>query len=238
MARRSADRSAVVGTVTAALAFVLLLSLGVWQLQRLEWKEALIDRMTARLATRPVMLPPNLERVDDWDFRPVTVRGRYAYQATLFLAGKARDNRLGYELVTPLRRDGGAPVLVNRGWVPVSWREAPQGHQAGEVEVNGVARVPTEPGAFVPDNEPAANNWFSMDLPRMASAAGLGAVAPVYVLATAQEPAMAADLRPHRVTPDLPNRHLGYALTWFALAAVLGVIFVLYMRGRRAGPAG
>lgn len=237
-ARPRFSRSDIAATVATLLAFAVLVSLGVWQMQRLQWKEALIERMESRIAAPPVPLPTRIIRPDDWDFRPLRLQGRYRHEGSLYLAGRKHQGRLGYDLVTPLLRERGPAVLVNRGWVPESWRNDPPIQGDGSVAVEGVGRMPRAPGAFVPDNDPLANSWFSMDLPGMAAAAGLDAVAPVYVVATAETPSPNAAPQPHRVAPDLPNNHLGYAVTWFSLAGVLVVIFVIYMRGRHRGTAG
>ncbi len=229
---------ALITTLTVLLAMAILIGLGTWQVQRLAWKEDLIARMAERLAAKPISLPAQVIRPDDWDFRPVAVRGTFDPSAVLYVAGRTRGGELGYDLVMPLRRDDGAVLLVNRGWVPLAARGAAPAPAAGPVTVRGVARMPLPPGAFVPDNEPAANNWFSMDLDAMAAAAGAGAVQPVYLLATAESPAEPDTPQPHRVSANLPNNHLGYAITWYGLAATLAVIFVIYMRGRRGSDAG
>lgn len=232
-------RGALTTTVAALAAIAVLIGLGSWQVQRLLWKEDLLARMAAQLSAPPEALPARIERPDDWDFRPVRVQGRYRHGASLFLAGRVRDGVLGHEVVTPLIRDDGGILLVNRGWVSDAWRDsAPVTATGAPVTVAGVARMPRPPGAFVPDNNATANSWFSMDLTAMAAAAGAGPVQPVYLLAGSERPAAAEGPLPHRVTADLPNNHLGYALTWYGLAATLAVIFMIYMRGRRGSDAG
>ena len=230
--------SALITTLVVLAVMAVLIGLGTWQLQRLAWKEDLLARMAERLAAPPVPLPVSLDRPADWDFRPVSVRGTYDPAAALYLAGRTRGGQLGYELIMPLRRDDGAVVLVNRGWVPVAHRDAALPAAASPVAVQGVARTPVQPSVFVPNNNAAGNQWFSMDLTAMAAAAGAASVQPVYLLVVAETPAAVDAPQPHRVSAYLPNNHLGYVITWYALAVTLAGIFVIYMRGRRGSNAG
>ena len=100
--------------------------------------------------------------------------------------------------------------------------------------VEGFARVPEEVSSFTPDNRPADREWFSIDLPALSERTGLD-LAPVYVVAgpAAESGAAGTDSYPVPMgrLPVLPNNHLQYALTWFALAgALLGVYVLAHFR--------
>jgi surfeit locus 1 family protein len=217
-------------TVPAVLA---MLGLGTWQMERLHWKEEMIQRMHARVGSSPVPLPAVVANPDDLDLRPVTVTGRLLNDRAMLMLARPRQGQVGYEVVTPLQRvDGGAQVLVNRGWIPMDKREARRDGPAGEVTLRGVARVPGAQGWMQPDNRPGAEVWNRIDLPAMAAAAGLPAVAPVVVEALpGQSPAgQPAGIEPRA---ELPNNHLQYAITWYSLAATLLVIYVVFHLRRR-----
>jgi surfeit locus 1 family protein len=82
----------------------------------------------------------------------------------------------------------------------------------------------------MPDNDPQRNVWFSYDLPAMAAALGVPALAPFY-LEAALDPSRAEGAPLGGQTRfQLPDNHLGYAFTWYALAIALAVIFVLSQR--------
>lgn len=230
-------------TVPAVLA---MLGLGTWQVERLHWKQELIQRVHARMGAAPVPLPASIANPDDFDLRPVTVTGRLLNDRAMLVLARPRQGQMGYEVVTPLQRtDGGPPVLVNRGWVAMDRREARRDGPAGEVTVRGVTRVPVPPGWMQPDNRPGAEVWTRTDPPAMAAAAGLPAVAPVVVealpgQAPAGQPAPTSRTSPGDVLPagieprvELPNNHLQYAVTWYSLAATLLVIYVVFHRRRR-----
>ncbi|HYG85517.1 MAG TPA: SURF1 family protein [Azospirillum sp.] len=231
-------------TVPAVLA---MLALGTWQVERLHWKEALIQRVHDRLGSTPVPLPATIPNPDDFDLRPVTVTGRFLHERAMLVLARPRQGQVGYEVVTPfLRADGGPPVLVNRGWVPMDKRDAGRaGQGADDVTVHGVARLPVPPGWMQPDNQPGAEIWTRVDPPAMAASAGLPAVAPLVVEALPSSASRTSlsdvlpaptsrtslsDVLPAGIEPrvELPNNHLQYAVTWYSLAATLLIIYVLF----------
>ncbi|WP_416899017.1 MAG: SURF1 family protein [Minwuia sp.] len=225
-------------TVSAGIAFAILCSLGVWQLQRLEWKEGLIAQIDERMGGEPVPLPQTLDDPDAWRFRPVTVTGSFVHDAESHRTGRPERGAIGYRIFTPLRRaDGGGIVMVERGWVPEPLKDPaarPGDPPAGEVTITGIVRLPDPRNTFTPDDDPAANIWFASDPVAMAAAYGL-TVPPWYVV----DRDSAADW-PRAGPPQLSlkNDHLGYAMTWFSLAAVLLVIWLLmgFRRGRTETP--
>jgi surfeit locus 1 family protein len=218
----------------------LLSGLGFWQLQRLHWKEAVLAQISARLDA-PATPPPPRENwaalhPDDYDYRPVTLRGTFdhAKEAYLFRAsatGAAGDGP-GYEVLTPLRLVTGGVVVVNRGFVPAEL-QAParrqSGQIAGEVTVTGLMRGPETRNMFTPADEPDKNLWFTRDPAALAALWGYKDVAPFSIDADATAnpggwPKGGATVL------KIPNNHLSYALTWFALAATLVVVALVFVR--------
>lgn len=218
----------------------LTFGLGLWQLERLQWKEALLADMARQLASAPVELPALIDDPSAWNYRPVTVEGFYAHDRTLVLMSRTQEGKNGVHLLTPLIRDGAPPVLVNRGWVPldkIDPASRPETLIANVVVVAGIARTPNPRGWMQPDNVPAANQWYWTDLAAMEQAVGIGALAPLIVEATAGSDPKALPIGGQtRIT--IPNNHLEYALTWFSLGGVLIVIFAVYAFRRRHAPPG
>ncbi|HEY0838356.1 MAG TPA: SURF1 family cytochrome oxidase biogenesis protein, partial [Azospirillum sp.] len=151
-------------TVPAVLA---MLALGTWQAQRLSWKTELIQRVQERVASPPVPLPAAIADPEPLDLRPVTVTGRFLHDREMLLLARPRQGQVGYEVVTPLERaDGGPPVLVNRGWVPMDRRDPVtrrEGRTADAVTIAGIARLPAAAGWLQPDNTPGADVWRRAD---------------------------------------------------------------------------
>ncbi|MHA1571856.1 MAG: SURF1 family protein, partial [Alphaproteobacteria bacterium] len=178
-----------------------------------------------------VPLPARLDDPTTFDFVHVRLTGRLIHDKTLYLSSRTYRGRVGQHAVTPLvRRDGGGVVLVDRGWVPPDWR-APAQAGVGDDVVEGMARVFPEPGLFTLDNDAARNIWFIVSQEEMATAIDLGDVAPVFVTVS---PGSDPGVVPIGETPglNLPNNHLIYAITWYALALALLVIYAIHSSRR------
>lgn len=222
-------------TFCAVPALAVLVGLGAWQLQRLDWKEGVIAERAARLAAPPLAI----EDIGDADWRGlehrrVRLSGRYLHDREMLVVNRLRRGQAGYGLVTPLVLGDGAAVLVDRGWVPLSWPEGPRAGRppAGEDGAAGLLRAGGRLNSWQPDNDPAAGQWFFVDVPRMSAHAGLGRARPYYVRLL-PEPGRTGFPVPRGAGEPIPNRHLEYALTWFALAAALVAVFALYHVRRR-----
>ena len=232
MSTPQASRRSWLGLLLPALlAFIVLIGLGTWQVERKAWKEALIATLTERLAAPAQTLPaqatwPNLNPASD-EYRHVKFTAVFDHTVEALVYGAASAFRPdvsgpGYWVFTPARLADGALVMVNRGFVP-DGRQDPAsraaGQAAGPVDMIGVMRWPEPPGLFTPNGDPGRNIWFARDSAAIAAAKGITA-APFYVELESPEPPGGL---PHagRLQPNLPNNHFGYALTWLGLAAVL-----------------
>jgi len=239
----SFDRSPLAGlgfrpqlwpTVIAIPVFLTLLGLGTWQVFRLTEKEAVNAFRSERAAAPPVDLAANPAELAPLEFRRLRARGQFDHGRELYVYGRSQRGNEGYYILTPLRRDGAPPVLINRGWVPRDRKDPArraEGQVAGPVEVVGFLRSDARRGWLMPENDVASNHWFWFDLPAMSRAAGLPATAPFY---------LEADTAPNpggfpiggQTQIQLPSNHLQYAITWYVLAVSFAVIYVLWHRRR------
>ncbi len=205
----------------ALLAAMLFVRLGVWQLERREWKLDLISRVDRRIHAPPVAAPapgvwPTVGRGDE--YRRVRVAGRFEHDRETRVQAVTRAGA-GYWVLTPLRSDQGFTVLVNRGFVPAD-RPAPSRAAAGfggERVVTGLLRLSEPGGAFLRANAPGDDRWYSRDVAAIAAARHLTRVAPYFIDADAGPVPDGYPLGGLTVV-RFPNNHLQYALTWFALA--------------------
>lgn len=228
-------------TLMTLLGLAVLLALGTWQLERLESKRALIAELKARAQDPPMALPARILDAEALEFRPLRLQGRFLHDRELYLEARSHRGQAGLHVITPLLLDDGRALLVDRGWVPLA-RRAPgtrrAGQLAGPVTVAGQARIGgwTGYGFLRPENDPEANVWLWMELPRMAQSAGLREpVTGLYLVAgPAANPGGLPIGRAAEVS--LPNDHLQYAITWYALALVLLVVYLLQQS--RPGDAG
>jgi len=209
----------------AALLFAGFIALGLWQMQRLGWKQDLMARIEQRLAAAPEAAPgpaawAAINKAND-EYRRVTLRGTFDHaRATRVQASTVLGT--GHWVLTPLRTEAGWWVLVNRGFVPPGTvGDEPTGLQT----VTGLLRLTEPGGSLLQHNAPAAGRWYSRDVAAIAAAHQLTEPAPYFVDAAAASPDTTADTtawpRAGLTVLRFSNNHLVYALTWFALAAMV-----------------
>lgn len=242
---RPPRRGVLAPTMFTIVAVIVLVGLGSWQIERKAWKEKLIETVTQRLAAPAASgLPPRdrwarLDPAED-EYRRVTFPVEYLHEqeALVYTAGSAFRPDVsgpGYWVFTPVRLVGGSIVVVNRGFVPLD-RKDPKtradGVLTGIVDIVGVLRWPEQRGLFTPADEPKHNVWYIRDPQLIAEAKGWGRVAPFYI--EQESPLPPGGLpRAGKLEVRLANNHLQYAITWYGLAAVFTVSFLLWLRGRR-----
>lgn len=203
------------------IAFSTLFSLGVWQVQRLHWKSAMVEAVQKAQAL-PVLgtLPQDSSGLE---YRKIMFTGVYLHDKAFHMVGRPHDSGPGFFIVTPFRLDDdGRVILVNRGYSPKDQESRPEGVQT----VSGIIRPARTKRLLLPENAVDKNVWFYEDMDAMSQAAGV-TLTPIVV--------EAVDVVQKGVYPQasdgvisLRNDHLNYAITWFALAAIALVMFGVY----------
>ena len=230
----------LVPSLVALAAFLVLIGLGTWQLERKVWKEKLIAAMDERLAAAPVALPPAFEwrrlNPDNAEFRRAKFHAQFeeGRGVWVYVAGSALRDDIktpGYFAFQPAHLDDGSTIVVNRGYVPIDqilpWR-------GGSVDIVGYLRWPEARPWGLSDTDTSSDTWFVRDQRAMAAAKGWGDVAPFYV--DQESPVPAGGLpRPAPLKVNLRNDHLQYAITWYGLAIVLVGMFSVWLITRRLG---
>lgn len=238
--RGRSPRTLLLVAVAGALLAAFFASLGVWQVERLSWKLDLIERVETRLAADPVPAPPAAEwaqvRPETHEYLRVRLEGRFLHDRET-LVQAVTDLGPGFWVLTPLVTSDGATILVNRGFVPGEYRDPATraaSAQAGEVDLTGLLRMDEPGGAFLRENDPSADRWFSRDVAAIASARGLANVAPFFVDADRGPDPSAYPVGGLTVVA-FRNHHLVYAITWFVLAAMVAgaTVYVLMDERRR-----
>ena len=189
----------------------VLVSLGLWQVQRLAWKEAIIARAEAMLAEAPVELPLLLDPVAD-RYRAVQVTGRFTGEEAQVLTS-LRDEGPGFLVIAAYQTAAGRRILVDRGFVPEVAKTTPR--PAKVAAVLGNLAWPDDVNSSTPPYDTARAIWYGRDL------AGISAeLATEPVLIIAREATGDSILPQPVTTAGFRNDHLNYAITWFSLAAV------------------
>ena len=231
----SLRRPKLLPLIITIFAVLLCTGLGFWQLHRMDWKQDLKDRISARAMAEAVELPTAIEVPDEWDYRVVSVTGIFDHSLETYLTAQSTNGNGGYQVVTPMTRPDGSVIMVNRGWVPYALRKPEtrlEGQIAGEVTITGLARLPWlktgVAGMLVFDADLTEKIFFEGDLDAMASLHGLQPI-PLFV-----------DAAPGQTIGDWPkggqtviqmvDNHQTYAFTWFIFATIALVIFLLSHR--------
>lgn len=227
-------------TVAVAIALAILIGLGVWQLQRMKWKEGLLAHVAALQGATAVDAGPVLDALGqarDVDFTRVSVTCPGLSTAPFLELYGLRQGQAGVRLISacPVASARYRTVLVDRGFIPDTESTRPKVDPANTTPVAlvGVLRKPDKPSFMAPVNQPS--RWYTRDAAAMARALGVPAPAPVFLFAESRTNPEIAALTPAPLPGDIPNRHLEYALTWFGLAAaLLGVYAAVLLRRVRA----
>ncbi|MEZ5928369.1 MAG: SURF1 family protein [Parvularculaceae bacterium] len=234
-----------VQTVFAALGMALLVGLGVWQLQRLQWKLGLIAKVEERIHESAAPFSGVLaswEGHQDTEYTPVVATGVFRNDLEAHVYGTL-EGEAGYYIFTPLELSGadwpeGTFVYVNRGFAPLALKDPasrPDSEIDGPVTVKGLFRSPEREGGIVKmvaaKDDPVTNFWHLRDPALFSKSAGIAAL-PAYIDSFGGEnPAPWPKGGTTRI--DFTNRHLEYALTWFGLAAALFAVWLAYSLKRR-----
>ena len=227
-------RPALWPTLISLPILVLSLTLGVWQLERREWKRDILDRMAANQAAAPISLDELLKGDPlRHEYGRVKVAGTFEHGKEFHLAARSLKNKVGLQVVTPLKTDDGRIVLFDRGWIPSEKKEPSkraEGQTAGRVELTGIVRRSQIRGRFVPDNAPDKNVWFQVDVPLMRQLAGAPPDARLdrFFLDADAAPNPGGAPVGGQTRLDIPNDHMQYALTWFLIALALAGVYLAY----------
>lgn len=204
---------------------VILISLGLWQVQRMQWKEGILADITARIAAAPVALPATPDPEAD-RYLPVTVTGRFTGQTLRVLVSR-KEIGAGVRIIEAFQTKDGRRVLVDRGFLPDADKN--RALTVTNATVTGNLHWPQETDSFTPPPDLKTGLWYARDVVAMARALE---TEPTFLVA--REPtgdgieAMPVD------TSGIPNDHWGYAVQWFSMAAVwLGMTVYLLWRIRQ-----
>ena len=218
-------------TILVLASLAVLVTLGTWQVQRLQWKLDLIERVEAGLEAEPVPLPPGETAIRELDHRPVIATGTLRHDRAFAKGSEQQGGIPGARLLVPLERAAGVPIVVDLGWIP-----EPVGERFGLLPepietLTGTLYLdhPATRPPFRPENEPEARRWFWLDTEALRAWTGM----PDLASATLVRRPDGIERAPPIADPPamtLSNDHLGYALTWYGLA--LGLLVIYFLMGR------
>ncbi len=190
--------------------FVVLVSLGVWQIKRLAWKETILENINYNLRAEPSSLPTVLNNKEH-NYKMVKVEGSLE-PSSIFILTPIKGSGAGFRVISPLKQTDGSKILIERGVIEEQEKNRLKtlGQQRS---VTGYLFWPNETDYFTPEPNLNRNIWFSRDLEKMAS---FLKAKPILVVAT--ENRLDPSIKMQEPTQQIPNNHLQYAVTWFMMS--------------------
>ena len=225
-------------TIVSLPALLVLVGLGSWQLQRLQWKNDLIASFESRASSAPIAVPIANAGLNDVEFRRLALVGTFKHDKEVFLTGRTYEGNAGFHIVTPFQLVDERIILINRGWVSEDYRDPAKrtfSQITGPVTVAGILRRPGVKGYFVPENEPDNGFWFTLVPSQINAHLGLDAEAIGQFYADAVRTSDVVTLPIAAKTKlNLRNAHLSYAMTWYGIAlALIGVYIAFHYQAGR-----
>ncbi|WP_211324274.1 SURF1 family protein [Undibacterium pigrum] len=238
--------------------FAGFISLGTWQVIRLQWKLDLIAKVEQRVHAAPVAAPvlsqwPRINASAD-EYRHVQISGVFLHEKTVLVQATTELGG-GFWVMTPMAIADQATVLVNRGFIPekmatsyrttstTSTKDRPASHETVTTNIIGLLRMTEPGGGYLRKNDTAGNRWYSRDVQAIAAATGLNKPAPFFIDADASQTNNKLAAQQNESTASYPvagltvihfhNNHLIYALVWFSLAAMTAAAWAYVLRDRK-----
>lgn len=216
------------------VAVITLATLGTWQVQRLVWKQEIIDGLQAEYQKKPLENIYSFEKLKGLENQktPIlygSVQGYFMNTPPIFLKPKTYDGKVGAHLIQPYSLKNGGTILVNRGWVEEAQIENLNPLNKNNDSVIGIFRKP-DWNKFTSNNRPDLNIWAKPDIEEMAQYFNLQNVAPVMLYATTIEDNEGLILQDQKWYPR--NKHLQYAVFWYGMIFVLLVLVGFAVRSK------
>lgn len=210
--------------ILGVVGVAILMSLGIWQMQRLAWKQAVLDVIEIRISA-PAEPIAEIVDVKRDKYQPVQAVGLIGAREIHVLASR-KQKGAGYRVIAPFTI-GERVVLLDRGFIPIEAKDEPRPEK--NTSVSGNLHWPDEIDGYTPPPDMKVDVWFARDIDAMAAALQ---TEPVLIVARSDT---GDDIEPHPVSvTGIPNDHLHYAITWFSLAAVwFGMTGFLLWRMKR-----
>ena len=219
-------KSAFLFQLFVILFVTIFCALGTWQLYRLQWKLELISEITFGLDSKPIEYSNSIKK----NYQRVGAKGKFNFDKQIYLYSLNDSGKPGYDVVTPFRTDKNQNVLINRGWIKKELKDNPSINSKSETdrEIIGLLREIYKPSIFKPDNDISNNIWFSLNLEDLKEATGEQFNEFIIFL----EDNKAKTPLPKKISIDVPNNHLKYAITWYAISISI-IFYYLYFRRKK-----
>ena len=200
-------------------------ALGTWQLYRLQWKTELISEITFGLDSTPIKYSNTLKK----NYQRVVSEGTFNFEDQIYLYSLNESGKPGYDVITPYKTLTSENVLVNRGWINKNLKNNPKINlKENKVKITGLLREIYKANIFKPNNDLKNNIWFTLDANDLEELTGKQFSNYMIFLEKPKNKVPA----PKKVSIDVPNNHLKYAITWYSIAISI-LFYYLYFRRKK-----
>ena len=198
---------------------LVLLSLGCWQLYRLNWKLNLIQEIENSLKNDPI----ELSKANEKNFLRIQTSGEIDFDKQIYLYNLNDNGKPGFEVVNPILIND-KNYLINRGWIPFNQKDQPEINLVDEIKIIGTLKLQSKASTFKPENDIEKNYWFTLDRDDIFKYTGKNfSNFIIYLNGDYNIP------KPKVITANISNNHKKYAITWFSMAISILLIY-LYFR--------
>ena len=195
--------------------------LGTWQLYRLQWKQVLIGEISSGLKSPPIKYSVLINK----NYQRVVLAGVYNFKNQIYLYSLNKKGQPGFDVITPFQTLEGENVLINRGWIRKELKNKPEINLIENNKIQGLLRRNTKKNIFKPKNNIRENIWFSINLMDVKKMTGENFTDFIVYLEDEKINAPS----PKKISIDLPNNHLKYAITWYSISISI-LFYFLYFR--------
>jgi len=195
--------------------------LGTWQLYRLDWKQDLISKIDQGLKSNPIKYSNKI----NIDYQRVILEGKYDFKNQIYLYSLNSKGQPGFDVITPFQTLDDDNILINRGWISNQMKNKSEIDLIKSSKVQGLLRKIIKKNIFKPENNIEKNIWFSINLKQIQEITGKNFSNYIVFL----EDKSATLPKPKKITIDVPNNHLKYAITWYSISISI-LFYFLYFR--------
>ena len=205
------------------LFIALFCCLGTWQLYRLQWKQDLINQISEGLKSTPIQYSKDIIV----NYQRVSLEGKYDFKNQIYLYSLNEKGQPGFDVITPFETKDKENVLVNRGWIKKELKKNLKVNLSSS-KIKGLLREKNRKNIFTPKNDLKKNIWFSINLNEIKKITGKKFNKYIVYL---EDDKIEAP-KPKKITIDLPNNHLKYAITWYSISVSI-LFYFLYFRKKQ-----
>jgi len=199
---------------------LVLLSLGSWQLYRLNWKLNLISEIENSLKNDPVELLKSNKK----NYLKIKTSGQINFDKQIYLYNLNKSGKPGFEVINPILI-GNENYLINRGWISFDQKNQSEINFVNEDKIIGTLKLQTKASTFKPENDIENNYWFTLNRDDIFKYTGKNfSNFIIYLNGDYKTP------EPKVITANISNNHKKYAITWFSMAISILLIYLYFRR--------